>query len=163
MSKESTSGLGVKSRFGPVDIPDEAVGVIKTEGAKNQLVFDISHVGLSAPGTYYNQVAKLPDGAIVTGVDVHVVEAFSAFPNDDNVVNIGTDGSAATNGAPIEDADLEAVGHQDLSADVQGTWATALTADTWVSVELSGTNASTYAPTAGEAKVIITYIHVAGT
>lgn len=161
MSKENTSGLGVLSRYGPVEVPDGAVGVIKTEGAKNELTFDISHVHLAAPGTYLDSIAYLPAGSVVTGVDVIVSEAFSTFPNIDNVVNIGTDGSAATNGAPVEDADLTSIGHQDLSADVKGTWASRLAADTTVSVELSGTNASTYAPTAGEAKVIITYVHAA--
>jgi len=158
MSKESTSGLGVLSRFGPVDVPDGAVGTVKTEGAANQLTFDITHVELSAPGTYLDSVAYIPAGSVVTGVDVIVTEAFSAFPNVDNVVNIGTDGSAVTNGAPVEDADLVSVGHQDLSADLAGTWADRLAADTTVSVELSGTSATTYAPTAGEAKVIITYL-----
>lgn len=164
MSKENTSGLNVLSRYGPVGVPDGAVGVIKTEGGLNQLTFDVSHVELAAPGTYLNDVAKLPAGAIVKDVDVYVSEAFSAMPNDDNIVNIGTDGSAATNGVAVQDAAIESAGHVELAdatIALNGTFANRLAAETSVSVELSGTSASSYAPTAGEMKVVITYLHVA--
>jgi hypothetical protein len=166
MAKESSSGLGVNSRYGPVIIPDEAVGSIKTEGFKNQLTCYVSHVGLADPGTYLNQVYTIPAGSIIVDIDVFVTEAFSAFPNVDNIVNIGTDGSAATNGIAVQDAVWISTGHYnmaDATIAQNNTWGASaiLAADTDVSFELSGTSATTYAPTAGEATVVITYYHAA--
>lgn len=50
MSKENTAGLGVDSRYGPVDIPDGAGGVIKTEGAYNEMTIEFGADDINSPG-----------------------------------------------------------------------------------------------------------------
>lgn len=159
MTKEVSAGLGagVRSRFGPVDIPDGSSGVVRTGGARNELVFEFSGADINNDDF---QLAIIPAGSLVTAVHVEVIEVF-ALGGTTPTIDIGTDGSEGTNGVDMSEAEAEALGTimlADSATAAAGTWAASLAADTTVSVALGGTTPTV--TDAGHAKVVIEYINV---
>ena len=131
----------VSNQYGPRD-DGGTVGNIKTEGSKNELSFDLTGEAINrkngSAADAFLVAPILPKGAKVTSVYLEVTEAFSATGTTP-AVEIGTDGSEATNGFTTSEAQLEAVGVYDLTSALSGTWAAILAADTTVGVALSGT------------------------
>ena len=152
MSKENSAGLGVNNFYGPRPTPDGAAGVLRTDGAFNELTIEFSGKNINDDVIS----GRLPAGAYPIEVFTEVEEVFS-LGGTGPALEIGTDGSEATNGIQIAQADLQAVGaYTDTS--FNGTWAARLAAETVVSAALSGTS-----PTitdAGFARVVIRYIKV---
>ena len=154
MAKEESSGLGagVRSRFGPVDIPDGSQGVVRTAGNKNELVVEFSGNDINDDDF---QKAIVPAGSLVVDAYVEISEVF-ALGGTTPTINVGTDGSEGINGVEISKAEAEALGTVDISASIAGTWATSLASDTTVSIALDGTTPT--ATDAGHAKVVIGYV-----
>jgi hypothetical protein len=154
MAKEESSGLGagVRSRFGPVDIPDGSQGVVRTAGNKNELVVEFSGNDINDDDF---QKAIVPAGSLVVDAYVEISEVF-ALGGTTPTINVGTDGSEGTNGVEISKAEAEALGTVDISASIAGTWAASLASDTTVSIALDGTTPT--ATDAGHAKVVISYV-----
>lgn len=148
MSKENSAGLGVNNHYGTRQIPDGATGVFKTSGVENELVIELSGANIN------DDVISglLPATARPIEAYVDVKEAFT-LTGTGPVLNVGTDGSEATNGLSITEAQLEAVGTYVITT-FAGTWAARLEADTTVSVALGGT-----APTiaGGKARIVVRY------
>lgn len=144
MSKESSSGLGVDSRFGTLNLPDAAAGVYPSDGPQNTLAISVG--GANINGAVVSDAFVLPAGALVTAAYVNVTEAFSAG------FAVGTKGSEATNGVDIVGT---STGLLDISASIAGTWAAQLAASTIVDAAwaTSGTDA-------GYATVIVEYIQL---
>jgi hypothetical protein len=71
---------------------------------------------------------------------------------------IGTEGSEATNGFVISEAQGEATGTYDVSGTLTGTWAAPLAAATTVGIDMSGTSPTV--TDAGLAEVVVKYWNV---
>ena len=157
MAKEESSGLGagVRSRFGPVAIPDGSAGVYRTSGARNELVLEFTGDDINNDDF---QKPIIPAGSLVTAAHAEILEAF-VLGGTGPTIDIGTDGSEGTNGVNIVDTnEADTVGTYDILDTPDGTWAASLAADTTVSVALGGTTPTVTA--AGRAKVVIEYINV---
>lgn len=152
MSKENSAGLGVNNFYGPRPTPDGATGVLKTEGAYNELTIELSGKNINddvISGT-------LPAGAKPIEVIVDIEEVF-ALGGTTPTVEVGTDGSEATNGASISEAIMEAVGTTVITS-FNGTWANRLAATTTVSVALGGTTPTV--TDAGNGRIVVRYTNV---
>lgn len=155
MAKEDSAGLGVNNFYGVRNTTEGWVGNMKTEGAVEQLTLEITGDNFNGTTTDAVLDGTIPAGAKVLDVYTEITDAFT-IGNVNNILEVGTAGSVATNGVELS-ADLDAVG---LYADVppavlNGTWANQLAAETAVSVIVSGTTA---AISAGRAKIVITYV-----
>lgn len=158
----SAAGAGnvittVSNHFGRrTELDEESMGIINTEGVLNQLVVDFDSATLVAQD-FPLQAFALPARSKVTKVLVDVREAF-VLGGTTPAAEIGTSGSAATNGFAITEAQLEALGVYDVTASLGGTWANMLAARTVLGIAFTGT-----APTAtavGRARVIIEYAKI---
>jgi len=139
------AGIGVGKSYGGRTLYEGSAGVTRTAGYKNEMVIDFDY-------TNYDRVSKvLPEGAIVLESYAEVLEAFAFTGGTTPAMNIGTEGSAATNGAGV---DLSSTGT--VVGTPAGTWTSPFAADTTVAAEVSG------APTsvdAGRARVTVVYAY----
>ena len=154
MSKENTAGLGVNTRYGPVAVPDGVGGVIKTEGAFNELTLEFSGQNIN-DGVEQNPV--IPAGSLIVGAYAEIEEVF-VLGGTTPTIDIGTLTSETTNNVDITEAQAEAVGTYDIMGTPAGTWAASLAADTSVGIALGGTTPP--ATAVGKARVVIQYINV---
>ena len=153
----SASGSGnvtttVNNHYG-TRTSEGAVGRVKTEGVINQLSieFDGTAVGNAA---YPLLAPDLPAGAVIERVWFKVKEAF-VLGGTSPTIEVGTEGSEATNGFTITEAQAEAVGTYDLTGALSGTWASPLAAATTVGLAQAGTSPTV--TDAGLAEVVIEY------
>lgn len=131
----------------------KTVGKVKTEGVMNELSINID--GEMLGNAAYPLIApELPAGAVIEDVYVKVTEAF-VLGGTTPAIEVGTEGSEATNGFTISEAQAEATGTYDLTSALSGTWASPLAAATTVGLALSGTSPTT--TDAGKLDVIIRY------
>jgi hypothetical protein len=156
----STAGSGnvvstVNNHYGPRNT-GKTVGTIKTEGVMNELSMDIDGdmVGNEA---FALDAPKLPAGAVVKAVYVEVTEAF-VLGGTSPVIEVGTEGSEATNGVTITEAQAEAVATYDVTSALAGTWASPLAAETTVGIDLAGTSPTV--TSAGKMRVVVQYARV---
>jgi hypothetical protein len=134
-------------------------GVNKVEGMKEELVLDFT-------GLMFNDEADglkpfvLPAGAIITDVFAYVEEAF-VVSGTTPALEVGTNGSEATNGFTVSEAQLEATGAYNLTSALAGTWdaEAPLAADTQIGFALSGTTPAI--TDAGKAKFRIFFVRTA--
>ena len=126
------------------------------EGSEKEAVIYITGDDFNST-TSFNTSLTLPAGAIFKEAIFEIGEAFT-LGNADNVFDIGTDTSEATNGVQIANPDVAGT---TIDATGGGTWVStaALAADTLVGVSVAGTTAAVTAG-AGKAKVIIKYSKV---
>lgn len=110
-----------------------------------------------AGATSFNTALTIPAGSIFREAIFNVTEVF-ALGNADNVFDVGTDTSEATNGVQIANPDVLGV---TIDGTGGGTWVAtaALAADTVVGVSVAGTTAGVTAGS-GKAKVTIKYSRV---
>lgn len=111
-----------------------------------------------AGGTSFDTKLVIPAKAFVQEAVLEVSEVFTLGAAD-NVFNIGTNGSEATNGITLENPDVAGV-ELELVGDLNGTWASMLAADTTVGVTVTGASAASVTAGSGKAKVIIRYVKV---
>lgn len=133
----------------------KTVGVIKTEGAINEMTIDLD--GTMVGNEAFPLLAPvLPAYSKVVAVYVEVEEAFVLGTGSQ--ISIGTEGSETTNGFDISEAQGEALGVYDVTGTLAGTWAASLTAATTVGIDI---NAGTPTVTsAGKARIVIQYVKV---
>lgn len=146
----------VHNHYGPRQ-SGNTVGVVKTEGSYNELSieFDGTIVG---DGAFPLIAPSLPAGAVIKDVTLKVEEVF-VLGGTSPVVDVGTEGTEATNGFTMSEANLENIGTVDLTGALSGTWAAPLAAETAVGILLGGGGANTVT-SAGVAKLIINYVKV---
>lgn len=131
-------------------------GVSKTEGHLNELVINID--GTMVGNEAFPLLApKLPAKSIIEDVYMEVTEAF-VLGGTTPVIEIGTEGSEATNGFTISEAQAEAVAIYDLTSALSGTWAAGLAAETTIGIDLAGTTPTV--TSAGKAKIVIRYMEL---
>ncbi len=154
MSKESNTGLGVSQVYG-VRETGGAVGSYRTAGAKRELSVQLTGDVLANPIVGPTDIQA---GSVITKAYVRVIEAFDLAAS--SVVEVGTDGSEATNGVSLLEADLESVGYVDVTAQLAGTWdaEAVLAADTRVGIAFSA--GSVTDSTVGRATLVIEYTQV---
>lgn len=149
----------VKNNFGPRTVGGGA-GVLRVNGITEQLVIDFTgkdyNDGL-APGLV---AYVIPAGSVIKAAYIDVEEAFALTGTDTLAVEVGTDGSEATNGFTITEAQIEATASVNLTSALSGTWdaEATLAADTTVGIALSGTNP--VLSDAGKARITIIYDRV---
>lgn len=156
---ESTSGLGTRNFYGPRSAKEGIEGGIKTEGSIKELTLKFTGQNIN-DDVFSTNLAVLPAGARPIRAIVSINEVF-ALGGTTPTINIGTDGSEATNGVSIAEAQAEAEGvltDADSGVAINGTWGSELAADTQVSVALGGTTPTVGA--GGYAVVTIEYIMV---
>lgn len=154
----SSAGSGnvvttVHNHYGPRDV-GKTVGKIKTEGAMNELVLHLDAAMITAE-EFALLAPELPAYSRVEDVFMEVETAFAVSAS--GTVDIGTEGSEATNGFTITETQLETVGVHDLTSALSGTWSQAagLTSATTLGIDITGT-----VTTVGKAKVVIRYVKV---
>lgn len=143
----------VSNHYGPRDVGQTA-GVAKTEGLSNQLTLDITGVDVGNEAFALELAPFLPAGADITKVYAQVTEAF-VLGGTTPVIEIGTEGSEATNGFTITEAQAEATGLYDLTSALSGTWAAPLAAQTTIGIDLAGTTPTV--TDAGKIKITVYY------
>lgn len=146
----------VHNHYGPRKTGN-VVGVVKTEGAFREASFDLDGVQLNA-GSFALLAPVLPKGAVIDDVYIKVEEAFD-LGGTTPVIEIGTEGSEATNGFTISETQAENPGTYKLTSALSGTWAAPLAADTQVGVLLAAASNPT-ATDDGFMRVIIRYSFV---
>ena len=127
-----------------------ATGFLKSgEDGKKRLL-----VTVTAESIAHGYVAPiyLPAGAFVTGAWAETEEAFVGTTP---ALSIGTEGSEASNGVTVAEANLEAIGTVALTP--TGTWSARLAAATKVGVSLAGSLTDT---SAGKVKVVVEFLDV---
>lgn len=128
-------------------------GVTDTHGFTNELSLDIDGEMVGNAG-FVLVVPKLPAGSNITKAYVEVTEAF-VLGGTTPAIEVGTEGSEATNGVTITEAQAEAVGYYDVTSALAGTWNAPLAAETTVGIALSGTSPTVTA--AGKLRLVLSY------
>ena len=148
----------ISNHYGPRK-SRQSKGVVKTEGVMNELSIEFTGQEVS-DGAFVLIAPEIPAGSAITDVWLHTKEVFT-LGGTTPVVDIGTEGSEATNGFTMSEADLENVGYVWMTDDLSGTWdaEAPLAADTTVGILLGGGGSNTSAAT-GLAEVIIRYARV---
>ena len=142
----------VNSQYGPRK-SNNVVGNVKTEGVMNELAIEFDG-GVVGDAAFPLLAPTLPAGAVIEDVYLKVTEAF-ALGGSSPLIEIGTEGSEATNGFTTTEAQAEAIATYDLTGALSGTWAAPLAADTVVGIAMAG--GSPTVTSAGVGKVIIRY------
>lgn len=136
---------------------DGTDGVLKVEGITEQLIINLS-------GKEYVDGIRpslvpyvLPAGAVIKAVYCDVEEAFD-LGGTNPVLDIGTSGTAATNGVTIDDSVLEGTATTNETANLSGTWDSEapLAADTIVQAIFSA-DANLTVAAVGKARITIIY------
>lgn len=147
----------VHNRFGRVDLGQQA-GVFETDGGTYQISATLTgeQVGRdAATADAFLVNLKLPVGAVITKVLAQVTEAF-VLGGTTPAIEVGTQGSEATNGFTITQAQAQAVGTYDLTAALSGTWASPIATEATVDVALSGTTPTV--TDAGSVDILVEYV-----
>lgn len=146
MAYESNpAGYGVGKTYGARTLSEGVAGDQASRGQERDIVLDFDY-------TNYDRVAKLiPSGAVIISATAYVDEAFAFTGGTSPTMDIGTDGTEATNGTGL---DLTATGTEVGTA--AGTWTSPFAADTTVGVATSGSPTSV---DAGKARVFIRYAY----
>ncbi len=153
----TADSYGVHNHYGPREV-GKGVGVTKTSGFMNELTLDIDGDMVGAE-EFALLAPVIPAGSRIEDVFVEVSEAF-VLGGTAPIIEVGTEGSEATNGFSTTEAQAEAVGTYDLTSALSGTWASAtgLAADTTLGIALAGTTPTV--TSAGKMRVVIRYVKV---
>lgn len=158
----SASGSGnvttaVNNHYGPFNT-GKTNGVIGTVGGVNEMTIDLDGDMVTAEA-FPLLAPSLPAYSRITAVYWEVEEAF-VLGGTSPVIEVGTEGSEATNGVTITESQAETVGVYDLTAALAGTWAAAagFTSAVTVGIDLAGTSPTS--TSAGKGRLVIQYVKV---
>ncbi len=154
MSFESNTGLNVNNHYGPRPTGN-GVGVIKTEGAYNELSVDVTGEMLN---NTFRPTVVIPAGSLIVEAFVDISEEFDLGGTTPTIL-VGTATSEVTNGLVVSETLAEAVATTDITSTLTGTWDASLAAATTVGVVLGGTTPTADA-TVGKGKIVVRYINV---
>jgi hypothetical protein len=160
MSFENSAGLGVNNSYGIRGTQDGIVGggKLPVSGSIDEMVVYITAADFGADETFDTRFT-LPAGSVPLDALFEVTEAFTQTGGTTSLtLNVGTNGSEATNGFTITDAATSIAVVTELDAVGDGTWANlALAADTAVGVSLVAGGGTITSVDGGAAKVVIRY------
>lgn len=128
-------------------------GSIKTEGLNGETVFELSGELL---GDLINQKVYFEAGSVITKATLVVDEAFDLAAA--SVVEVGQDGSEATNGVSLTEANLESTGVVDVTAGLAGTFATSSVIPAYIDLGVAFSAGSVADTSVGKARVIFEYL-----
>lgn len=155
MAYENSAGINVNNHYGARET-GSAVGLEHGEDSLHRLSVNITPAFLN--GTFVPPVV-IPKGALFRSAVLRVDEAFTITGTTPTVI-IGAQGSEATNGIVLTEAELENVGTKTPASTGTGTWAqgssTGTTAAAKVGKTLGGTTPAVTG-TAGKAILTLTY------
>lgn len=143
----------VNNHYGQRDSVN-VVGVVKTEGSTFEAYWDFDAATLTA-GAFDLLAPVLPAGAVIDDVYMSIETAFVVSGTSPGI-DFGTEGSEATNGFSVTEAQLEATGSYDLTSALSGTWAAPLAAETTVGIAFFGTG-SPAVTDVGRGRVVVRY------
>jgi hypothetical protein len=156
MSYENSAGLGVNNQYGVRDTQDSLAisgGKLPNVGGVSEAVVYFTGDELSSSDV--DTSLTLPAGARIKDVTLEIIEAMT-MGNADNDIEVGTNGSVATNGAQFDNT-TGAVGAY-APASLNGTWGSgAVLASTAVSFIVTGTTAGA---TGGKGRAVIRYTKI---
>lgn len=149
LKKETDAKRGTSSIYGPVTT-GRATGIVGTEGSKVE--YEIHLTGQMLSDLVVLDFV-IPANTAFTKAVLVVEEAFDLATS--SVVEVGTDGSEATNGVSITEANLESTGRTDITTAFAGTWdaEALLAADTTVGIAFSAGSVSD--ATVGKARLLL--------
>lgn len=149
VKKETDAIRGTSSVYGQMST-GRAFGVVNTEGAKVEYRLDLTGQMLS---DLVILDAVIPAGTAVLKAVIDVEEVFVLAGS--SVVEVGTDGSEATNGVSITEANLESTGRTDITSALAGTFdaEAKLAADTTLGIAFSAGSVTT--ASAGKARLLL--------
>ena len=149
----TTQVRAVHNHYGPwtEQSPD---GVVMTDGTRNEYSWETTGADLqnATQADRWLVIPTLPKNTIIEKVVVEVKEVF-VLGGTTPTINFGTNGTESTNGISISQAQAQAVGVYNIST-FNGTWASALAADTSVNVALGGTSPTV--TSAGRVRIVVT-------
>jgi hypothetical protein len=151
MTFEAKTGLNVSSHYGPHSQREGIEGHRRTEGSIQELVLYVTSENIN-DDVFNRNLAYLPVGAYPKEVYVDVDDAFT-LTGTSPTISIGTEGSETTNGFDISESQAESTGSYVISS-FNGTWDSQLGSDTYVGIDLGGTNPTT---SGGYARITIRY------
>ena len=148
---EDSAGLGVNNFYGPRE--PENVGSYKVDGAVKERVIDIDESLIA--NDIQRDIVTIEAGALIINAFWDTVDVFVLGGTTPTIL-VGTDGSEVTNGLVITEAQAEALGNEDVTASLTGTWGAKLAAETTIGVALGG---STPVSTGdGKGRLVIQYL-----
>lgn len=155
MAKELDSKRGVTVQYG-VRGTGRAAGNLAAKGGRYRKAVDITGEALN-DGLI--SIDYIPAESLIEKAYVQVEEAFVLGGTTPTIL-VGTDGSEATNGVVVSEAQAESAGQVlDISGTLTGTWAAGLAADTKIGLELGGTS-PTADSSVGKARLVIEYVKI---
>lgn len=163
MPFENKAGLNVNNHYGVRDTGG-AIGQETRDGTKVVVRVDLTGQSINDAIGGFLPPVFVPKGARFTRATLRVDEVF-AVTGTNPVVEVGADGSEATNGVTLTEAQLEALGTYDVSSALSGTWATNAATGTAaaakIDIVLGGTDTPAVARTSGKGTLVLEYISVA--
>lgn len=153
MSFTIATKRGVAQHYGARSV-GRAAGIVKTEGAKNELVIHLTGQMLSDKIVLPLYV---PAGASFTGVAKLIVDEVFVLAAS-SVVEVGEEALEATNGISLTEANLESTGVKDVSAGLAGEWAANAQVPHSQRVDIAFSAGSVTTASAGKATLILEYI-----
>lgn len=158
MTFKNQAGIGVYQNYGARSTGQTA-GIEDQDGS-------LIRVSVTLTGSMLNDgfipPVVLPKGALFKRADLRVDEAF-VLGGTSPTVRIGANGSVATNGIVLTEAELENVGSKVPASTGAGTWAsnssTGTTAAAKLAFDMGGTSPTS--TTAGKATLVLEFFNKA--
>jgi len=162
MTYENKAGLNVNNHYGARDTGG-AVGQETRDGSTVVVRVDLTGQSVNDAISGFMPPVYVPKGARFLRATLRVDEVF-VVTGTNPVVEVGADGSEATNGVTLTEAQLEALGTYDVSSALSGTWATNAATGTAaaakIDIVLGGTDTPAVAKTSGKGTLVLEYISV---
>ncbi len=159
MGYENNNGLNVHNQYG-VRETGGTVGKLDHDGVVASVAFSFTGESLNSgfvPPVY------IPKGARFVRALLRVDEAF-VVTGTSPTLRVGAEGSIATNGVVITEAELENVGSKAIASSGAGTWSFSSSTGTTVAAKLDfdlGGTSPAVASTSGKATLVLEYFDVA--
>lgn len=157
MGFKNQAGIGVSNYYGARDTGGSA-GIETGDGS--EFILSVSLTGASINDGFVPPVT-LPKGALLKGATLRVDEAFS-LGGTSPTVQVGLNGSVATNNVTLSKTELEAIGTKTPASTGNGTLAvgsaTGVAAATKLAIALGG-NSPTVSATVGKATLLLKLVN----
>lgn len=157
MGFSTESGLGVMNHYGS-RVTGGAIGVEHGYGSTWVVKMDLTGQSIADNIAGYKPPFYTKKGMTLKSAYLRVDEVFVVTGTTPHV-EVGAQGSSATNGVVISDTQLETLGTYDITSTGTGTWATtsSIAADAKIGVSLEGDTA--VSATAGKATLILEFVY----
>lgn len=159
MGYENKAGLKVNNQYG-VRETGGSIGTEHSYSAFRTLKIDLTGQSINDAVAGFVPPVVIPKGALFRRAVLRVDEAFN-LTGSSPTVQIGADGSVATNGIVLTEAELETVGTKAPASTGVGTWSQSSTTGTTAGAKIGfalGGAAPVVTNGAGKATLILEYV-----